>query len=1086
MSKKKIHLYPDRPETSSDLKFAHRVLGTWLEDILRDIVTPYRIAITSKLGSGKSTVVQKALQYFEENEEKYASAYVDVWKLDKESSRRSAILRIAEEFEINEDTYKKIESDIYGRSTDFSNANIKDFFKGKAGDLTKEQIAFVLLLSLSLGVITYLSLESLDFTKEMHDGLKFLAGLGVTVYTAMLNFVSRYILQVKSTMARDPFVGPEEFESSLEEILKDKNVAGKRAIIVFDNIDRAPKSRTEEILTGISAFFDNSKHKSLRDLVILVPFSEHEHDELDEKTIQKFFDAAIPLPELVPDDLIEYSKEKLVDSEWKQEAEQIAELIDFGPFHTPRQILHFINELVARDNLAERLESERHITEEGNYESYLPKGAITKNRVFFAKSSICEKIWPGFLNFVVSHFHEPKEIFEVTQAEIILEKAKNTLPSDKQKIHLLLKFLKQTEGTPSSLPESFEAVLYFKGSDTEVSIPGGFTVRNALVRRDSEKIKEFIDDDPDKNVGNLLKLFKIILKRNKGNYLRVRNSFSTICQTLEVDQFTPEAKAILNEAVIGNPKIIEDVPLKYIVSITELNDTEVANIKTWKFVDEHYKSLLKMEESERKEGFKNWEADYLKEVFRQPKGIERAQLDPSKVPTSVLMENESRQSFDGTYPHEIVTPGHALEAIEYAINTEFEDLEGVEFSNIPALVERAFHLCGDGHAEITKTIFEKIWTKLNELFSKKDYDPKKIDGIVRILISLPSDSRCPAEKWTPLKQNLNGHHGHVKQAIDKSARKEAFGLLVVLLDKVNIADQPNLINNLKEAVNNSQVEDYQYLFSILEEWSWVEAVAKTIKAEFTKRLKQKNILSFFIKNSENSAANYLLDNWKDFAGLPFISEIILELPEEDEFKVSQKDLVTLVSNEPGLVAGETRVATLRLLATHDLADSADKIIEAQIPERTNVKVIKDLCEWIIKNKREKIEELMSSAKQEIEQSNVNPWTAKEVCTMILATIDPSGRTDDYFYDITDKAINRGISSCNDQVVVIEVADSLVKIWNAGVKPAEKHLDAFETAVKSKDFFEDEKSLPESINKIRKKYDIKKSTLKKGLEKLGLD
>lgn len=67
-----------------------------------------------------------------------------------------------------------------------------------------------------------------------------------------------------------------------------------------------------------------------------------------------------------------------------------------------------------------------------------------------------------------------------------------------------------------------------------------------------------------------------------------------------------------------------------------------------------------------------------------------------------------------------------------------------------------------------------------------------------------------------------------------------------------------------------------------------------------------------------------------------------------------------------------------------------------------------------------------------------------------------------------------------------VCNRLIYLWNKGVKPEEKHLDAFETAIKTKDLLKNNESLSQSLKDIRKKYNLQKSIIKQGLEKIGLD
>lgn len=297
--------HTDHPEYDN-LQFGHQQIADWLVSQLKEkIAPPFRLALTGSFGSGKSTIILKALEQLKQDKDEEVNwAYVDLWKLDKESTRRSAILKIAKDLKVNPRTIDELNEKLYGFSTDYSKIKSISY----ALDWPSIIVAFlaVIILYFLLGAISTLG-----------EGPKIAIALAVAAFNLIFRFLDKSLIILKRTVVKHPIVGAEEFEECLQTILE-KVKSDSKVIIVFDNLDRAPLDISHAILNGISTFFDHSHGDRIRNLIIIVPFDMTSGKLISKDNIDinyeenteiafKMFDAVIPLPKIIEEDLFDYT-----------------------------------------------------------------------------------------------------------------------------------------------------------------------------------------------------------------------------------------------------------------------------------------------------------------------------------------------------------------------------------------------------------------------------------------------------------------------------------------------------------------------------------------------------------------------------------------------------------------------------------------------------------------------------------------------------------------------------------------------------------------------------------------------------------
>jgi hypothetical protein len=917
-----------------------------------------------------------------------------------------------------------------------------------------------------LGTAIFLVIDLFDSQKQVNDWLKLFIGTIVAGATFLLNFIGRMILQVKNSVAREPFVGPEEFEQALNTILKDEKVNDKRAVIVFDNIDRAPKDRTEEILTGISAFFDNSKQDEPRNLIILVPFSSMENDELDDKTIQKFFDAIVPLPKLLPDDLIEFSKERLIDTGWADEAEEIAELIDLSPLNTPRQILHFLNEMISLVDLAQKLEDEKHSTEDGKHESYLPKGTITANKVFFSKILICQKIWPEFLEFAVKQYHEPKLLFNSSAIQ--------NIPSKE-----LGDFLHSTTNLPKRLPDTFEPYLYFKGSDAEVSIVGGTPIKFALTHRKEEEISEYLSKDPEANLKNLTELYKIIAKREK-HHQRIKNATLAILDAINGDIKNEALRRVLNSTITNKKHLARDIPIPKVRNITLYTSDSVENLNTWIALDNIFREQSQLKEENRFDGFSEWRDAYLKAVVNQPNGIERAKINPKWFPTKVLVSNDIKDSFKENFPKPFATPVKSLEAFDIAITNEFSEKDGVNFENIIFVISEGLSLATDSISEGLVERFQLTSNFIAQKHTNNDLESTHIYGISRVLSAIPDSASdlAPEDTWNILNSILHSQ-APLNNLISQDNNKEVLLLLATLNIKCNFNGFPNITQSMTTLLSTAKVEDFLWVSNQLSSWEWFASAWEDFPQVISNRAKDIDFLTNTLPKSTGKGATSFINNWPEYSDVNGLDGIISKLPKKSDRKVSKEDFLNIIHESPDHFGHNVRILALNLTEELGKVANSQPLLNTFFNNLDTPEDANNLIVWLKKNDTELLNQKSSEFKDFLENEPANPWTGENLSKFLIVISDKDGKPADYFSDLSDIAINRGILTCPDRNIAFETANSIIDLWKSQIKPTENLLQVFEASFNNNTqlYPEDREKLQAAIKQIRKTHGIKKKKTK---------
>ncbi|MCK5305904.1 MAG: hypothetical protein KAJ66_02115 [Candidatus Omnitrophica bacterium] len=362
----------DKPvEDGEELKFGHYELGETLVDIVRKCKTPFTIGLFGRWGSGKSTLAH--FLRAELQTRKIPVIIFDVWKHEKDNILRRAFLKELVSQLKEEYGRKKINKDIFEIGDDRFEINDRidsAITKNNEGKIKinwekVKQAREILVLFVLIGLLIAIIPSSILTSWRMFwTILSWMISLvfGGTVLIWLLKITTTFFYTETTTIGRDRFQDPSEFEKEFKRILEAIRKDYEKILIVFDNIDRVSSDKALEVLSAIKTFLEPDKKVMKRDVVFLVPCdaqalrkhimdiyqventSAYDPDEF----LRKFFSTTIRIPDFFVTEMELYVRSKLENTNVAHfNNDLISALITIAFRDNPRQVIQFINVLLA-------------------------------------------------------------------------------------------------------------------------------------------------------------------------------------------------------------------------------------------------------------------------------------------------------------------------------------------------------------------------------------------------------------------------------------------------------------------------------------------------------------------------------------------------------------------------------------------------------------------------------------------------------------------------------------------------------------------------------------------------------------------
>lgn len=364
----------DRPIQNENelLFFGHDELGKTLIDIVSNCRTPFTIGLFGKWGVGKST-----LAYYIRRGLKAKNIPVvifDVWKHEKDQILRRTflkdlVLQLKKEYgkQANGEDIFEGGDDKFCVSDRIDSSIIKSNegkFKINWDKIKQAKFIFFTFLLISLIFPTIFG----GIFKSWDIFVQILSWEFSIIFTGsfliwLLKNSTTFLSTETTTIGLDRFEDPAEFEDEFQRILRSMQNTYKRALIIFDNIDRVSSDRALEVLSTIKTFLEPSDELvKEKEVVFMVPcdaqalrahiksvYKTQENESYDpDEFLRKFFNSTILIPDFIPLELDQYTRKKLKETRISHfDADIISTLITTAFRDNPRQIIQFINILLS-------------------------------------------------------------------------------------------------------------------------------------------------------------------------------------------------------------------------------------------------------------------------------------------------------------------------------------------------------------------------------------------------------------------------------------------------------------------------------------------------------------------------------------------------------------------------------------------------------------------------------------------------------------------------------------------------------------------------------------------------------------------
>lgn len=1056
----------DKPE-SSDIRFGHTIVSNWLADEIKKAQTPIRLALTGELGTGKSTILKFALDTLTKEDSNIKIAYVDVWKLDKESVRRSAILKIAKD--LRPDDYKTIEEikeSAYGTRVENAKPKLFNIYWSKPG------IFFAIFIGLIIYAITMKTFDILASGTQAGGvpAIKHAISLVVAFLGVLFKLLDKSIINIQKTISKAPMVGAEEFEECLEAILSSPKLKKSKTILVFDNIDRASPASSRAILSGISAFFDHSEKNA--NVIIIVPFDPSclrgdvngERPLLDD--CEKMFDAIIPLPKLTSEDLSDFALDHLKKSltgftYTEEQLQDLAYLVSFSPYRSPREIKHMVNQLMSRLNLAKSLETKKDLRLQTD-STLLPAGAITTHPECLLKFLICEKIYPRFTETLVTQGLDVAKTFEADPNSALMKSL------DRQTTISLTEFLHATMGIPKTPPQSAAAFLYMKGPDQVLTIPSGQAISDAIYMGDGEKLKNVIfplNSNPvsHKDIASVIQYHR---KKYAKNTQALKNSTRAITVGMtNVVKFEKPLSLEFCEVLNLIPEVLINISPNWLDSVTN-EYLEVSSVsKVWKTADSEFKKLITSEEDISKDNVTKWLVEYFVSVYNQNGGKERSNLNGIKLPLNVLIDEAIYEVLGEDYPSVFASDESTL----IAVKSYFSKDEKMYHSFVS---QRFSHCRNKDGIEIVFSEIAELWKSSVDIWLNSkdaDFDGNKFSNVAYYW---PTKSEKALPYMVQLKDWVVSQAGRFNQKSNAGFSVDVIDICIAFYANALPAD-----GNINGIINHSlSVINEKGLNTLFSRYNNPNSVWKLLAPHSTHQLVQAFDRNNYFKDALNIESPLLRNITANFANFNSKNALLDALLDIEVIPVILEDINTYYNS----CNSDLRPKLIKLLIKYQVEESILKqVLDLFVatPDEANSNVITE-----VENLSDSIKKHSTDIAINFLNTNINPWTEKEVRILEWVHLAIEEVLDANLKDFLDRVIDRGSQNGISDIVRKNCTDHVLKMWEKDHGFSEKSFKILKKSAHSE--------FDERLFFLAKRHNIQESFLEKAgnaLEKvLGLE
>jgi hypothetical protein len=345
---KRLVFTSDKPVTEDQLG-THKHLANLLVQITQsESDNPIVIGLFGGWGTGKSSIVKM----YEKNAEQHdiKNIYLDAWVFANARERFGAgFLKSLAYTLLPDNSVEKFIRGIDEKS---------EIWETRHDISTQTWVYLLAVLFVLLGLV-FLSTFWVGFNEEIKLNLMLFL-VGILVVNGLLEFILPKIMTTSESRTIDESYNKvEHFKKKFQEVIQKSSY--KTISVVVDNLDRVEPSDALEMIRMLKTFVNDDDLNGKR-FVLIVPCDEQElakhiNSELyvydAHEFLQKFFNISIPVPELVREDIVAFTKKEfdkvsgsLTPSLSDVDTSLVSFIISRAARRNPRQIKVLINSFV--------------------------------------------------------------------------------------------------------------------------------------------------------------------------------------------------------------------------------------------------------------------------------------------------------------------------------------------------------------------------------------------------------------------------------------------------------------------------------------------------------------------------------------------------------------------------------------------------------------------------------------------------------------------------------------------------------------------------------------------------------------------
>lgn len=484
-------------------KLRHQIYVRVLLNVIKGISPPFTLGLFGGWGIGKTSIVKEFCKSMQEDEELslFPTAYIDVWKYEKDSLRRQFLIDIQRQLKRAKNPLSKnhdVESLLY---RDLTTHIQKWHFSFR--QLIKAIMQFIVVSIVVMSILVFIPEL---FSRLPTPLLPLWQNAIIAVTLGLLYQVFKVLLRTvtiqKTISSTEPALfSAEQFEEAFGNMVKVTPCKGM--VIIIDNLDRCCSDRVVEVLGVLKTYLEPVGEKKC---VFIIPcddeaikehvkaayeiFIEDKNEDKNKEAsteyadeyIRKFFNASIRITPFIEKEIEPYiesqlEKMRLIYEMPKPEEgiKRLTQMVASVFRKNPRQIKQFLNNVTSKYLLVKEREADP---------DPMIKPQISDNVLFLAKVTVIEtKFERWFKNFVADDNMYGETIRDLYSPEM------------KRKIgEGLWHFLDRTRDITA---DNYKAFFHLKQNPHERNIPNYYQFLYALRDGEQESIKALFEAGDD-------------------------------------------------------------------------------------------------------------------------------------------------------------------------------------------------------------------------------------------------------------------------------------------------------------------------------------------------------------------------------------------------------------------------------------------------------------------------------------------------------------------------------------------------------------------------------------------------------------